>query len=121
MHPAGLLRARVNNREDATPSLTTAGRRARPRPPRRAFTAKLRKKNGQLNVADHERILLVVNWVLFVDADDVIRVLSQQNPDDIPNIDRIIFEARPGEFSVVFDRRVIEAEKSGQLPSTNCS
>jgi hypothetical protein len=71
-----------------------------------------------LNVADHERILLVVNWVLFVDADDVIRVLSQQNPDDIPNIDRIIFEARPGEFSVVFDRRVIEAEKSGQLPST---
>ena len=61
---------------------------------------------------------MVVNWVLFVDAHDVIRVLSQQNPDDIPNIDRIIFEARPGEFSVVFDRRVIEAEKSGQLPST---
>jgi len=83
-----------------------------------AFTAKLQKKNSQLNVADHERILLVVNWVMFVDADDVIRVLSQQNPQGIPNIDKIIFEARPGEFAVVFDRRVIEFEKRGELPST---
>lgn len=84
----------------------------------KAFTAKLQKKNSQLSVAGHERILVVVNWVMFVDGDDVLRVLSQQNPDNIPNIDKIIFEARPGEFMVVFDRRVIEAEKRGELPST---
>ena len=83
-----------------------------------AFTAKLAKKNGQLDVRDHERILLVVNWVMFVGADDVIRVLSSQDPAAIANIDRIIFEGRPDEFSIVFDRRVIEARKSGELPAT---
>src|SRR5439155_25140437 len=81
-----------------------------------AFTTKLQKKNSQLSIAGHERILLVVNWVMFVDADNVIRVLSQQNPDDIPNVDTILFEARPGEFSVVFDCRVIKAETRGELP-----
>lgn len=83
-----------------------------------AFSAKLSKKNGQLDVSGHERILLVVNWVMFVDADDVVRVLSQQNPSEIPNIDRIFFEVRPDEFVVVFDRRVTEAEKRGELPAS---
>jgi hypothetical protein len=81
----------------------------------RSLNQKLRKKNGQLDVAGHERILLIVNWAMFVDADDVGRVLAFLNPNDFPNIDRIHFEARPGTHEIVFDRDVARAERACKM------
>lgn len=79
---------------------------------------KLTKKNSQLGVADHEGILLIVNWVQFVSADEVVHVLALLNPSDFPNIDKIIFEEKEGKFHVVFDRQVTEAMSQGEFPAT---
>lgn len=77
-----------------------------------SFSSKLPKKNKQVDVANHERILVVVNWAFFVDSNDAIRALSSFDFDQFENVDKIFFEGKQGEFSLIFDRSVVEAIKA---------
>lgn len=90
-------------------------------PSGRALTAlrdKLPDKNNQLNVAGHERTVLVINWNFPIPTDDVIEACSQIDFTSLPNIDRIYFESTPGRHSLVFDRTVFE-DLCGQRPASN--
>jgi hypothetical protein len=78
------------------------------------FSEKLPKKNKQVDVAGYERILVVVSWAVFVDADDAIRALSSFDFTDLQNIDKIFFEPKENEHHLIFDRSVLEAVQNGQ-------
>ncbi len=78
------------------------------------FASKLPKKNRQVAVSDHEKILLVVSWAMFVDGADTIRALSGFDFSKFQNVDKIFFEPREGEFVLVYDRTVIEAIQNKQ-------
>ena len=78
------------------------------------FAGKLPKKNQQVAVSDHERILLVVSWAMFVDGADAIRALSGFDFSEFQNVDKIYFEQREKQFALVYDRVVIEALKNKQ-------
>jgi hypothetical protein len=69
-----------------------------------ALLVKLEKKNRQLSIQEHERILLVVNWTIIVDETDMVRALTTIPFEAYPNIDTIYFETRPSQFSYVYDR-----------------
>ncbi|MCX6788932.1 MAG: hypothetical protein NTZ36_03595 [Candidatus Jorgensenbacteria bacterium] len=77
-----------------------------------SFASKLPKKNKQVNVLDHERVIVVVNWAFFVDADSAIRALSSFDFEQFSNVDKIFFEGKQGEFELIFDRSAIEALKT---------
>lgn len=77
-----------------------------------SFLTKLPKKNKQVNVTDHERVLVVVNWAFFVDAHATIRALSSFDFSQFENVDKIYFEGKQGEFALIFDRSVVEALKA---------
>lgn len=76
------------------------------------FAGKLPKKNKQVDVAGHERMLLVVNWAFFVDSRDAIRALSSFDFDQFENVDKIFFEGKQGEFVLIYDRSVVDAIKT---------
>lgn len=78
------------------------------------FSDKLPKKNKQVDVPNHERIILVVSWAVFVDADDAIRALSSFDFSDLQNIDKIFFEPKPNEHYLIFDRSVLESMANGE-------
>lgn len=77
----------------------------------KSFTQLLPTKNKQLNVEDHLRILLVINWAYFVDANDTVKALSKIDFETYKNIDKVYYETKPNEFSCVFDRTVYTALK----------
>lgn len=78
------------------------------------FAGKLPKKNRQVAVSDHERVLLVVSWAMFVDGEDAIRALSGFDFSQYQNVDKIFFEPRQGQFILVYDRTVVEAIQNKQ-------
>jgi len=51
---------------------------------------------------------------MFVDAADTIRALSSFEFDELENIDKIYFEPTQGQFTLIFDRSVIDAIKERQ-------
>src|ERR1700685_2001032 len=73
------------------------------------FVRLLPVKNGQLEAPGHRRCLLVANWAIFVDPGDAVQALTNIDFSKFPNIDLIFYEARPGEFSLIFSRSVYEA------------
>lgn len=77
-----------------------------------SFVYKLPKKNKQVDIEDHERVLVVVNWAVFVDPHSAIRALSSFDFEQFKNVDKIFFEAKEGEFSLIFDRSVVDAIKT---------
>ena len=79
------------------------------------FQKKLDKKNKQLGVSNHERILLVTNWTFFIDAPDIIRALSAIDFEQYPNVDKIFFETRNHRFSQVYDRKTYTAILNKQI------
>ncbi len=79
------------------------------------FAGKLPKKNRQVAVSDHERVLLVVSWAMFVEGADAIRALSGFDFSQYQNVDKIFFEPRQGQFVLVYDRDVVEAIQNKQL------
>lgn len=85
------------------------------------FATKLPKKNKQVDVSDHERILLVVSWAFFVEGADAIRALSGFDFSQYQNVDKIFFEQREGQFALVYDRTVVEAIQNKQPVSDNAS
>ncbi len=76
------------------------------------FAGKLPKKNKQVDVAGHERMLLVINWAFFVDSRDAIRALSSFDFDQFENVDKIFFEGKQGEFALIYDRSVVDTIKT---------
>lgn len=85
------------------------------------FASKLPKKNKQVAVSDHERVLLVVSWAFFVEGADAIRALSGFDFSQYQNIDKIFFEPRQGQFVLVYDRTVVEAIQNKQPVADNTS
>ncbi|MDB5204920.1 MAG: hypothetical protein JWP09_948 [Candidatus Taylorbacteria bacterium] len=77
-----------------------------------SFIDKLPTKNKQVDVEDHERVLLVVNWAFFVDTHAAIRALSSFDFEKFENIDKIYFEENQNNFSLIFDRSVVDAIKA---------
>jgi hypothetical protein len=74
-----------------------------------ALEEKLPDKNDQLFVKGHERVVLVVNWEIFVAANDVIAACSRIDFDHLPNIDKVYFESSKGKIELVFDRSLFES------------
>jgi transcriptional regulator with XRE-family HTH domain len=81
-----------------------------------ALSAKLRHKEDQLPTDGYERILLAVNWIMFVGAADAISALAMMDLDFLSKTDRIYFESSPGNFALVYDRCVRAALDSIEDP-----
>jgi len=71
-----------------------------------ALTAKLAHKESQLPEAGYERVILVLNGVLFVRPADAISALSTMDLDFLRKTDRIFFESTADRFDLVYDRAV---------------
>lgn len=78
------------------------------------FAANLPRKNNQVAISGHERILLVINWALFIDGTDVIHALSDFDFSRYQNVDKIFFESGEGKIALVYDHAVAEAIKNNQ-------
>ncbi len=82
------------------------------------LNSKLPKKNAQLAIAGHERIILIVNWAYIVALPDMVEACSQLVFSQFQNIDKIIFEAAAENMHVVYDRAVYEAlQAEGKIPA----
>lgn len=75
----------------------------------------LPKKNGQLDAPSHSRILVIVNWAMFVGREDIINALTSINFDEMLNVDEIYYEVDPSNFVQVFSRNVFNAIKDKVL------
>jgi hypothetical protein len=73
------------------------------------FARLLPTKNGQLAVQGARRALLIVNWAMFVDAQDAIHALSAIDFGAFRNVDVVFYEIQPSDFIVIFERSVYEA------------
>jgi hypothetical protein len=69
----------------------------------------LPKKNGQLGVEACNKVLLIVNWAIFVDMNDMVNALTKIDFNILKNIDLIYYEINPSEFCLIFDRKVFDA------------
>ena len=73
-------------------------------------TEKLSRKNQQLDIADHERIILIVNWAALVDRSNMIEACSLIDFSQFQNIDKVYFEVpQSNRIHVVYDRAVYAA------------
>lgn len=75
-------------------------------------------KNEQLNVQGRLRTLLMLNANIFGQEQeyDTRRYFSTKDPERFPNLDRVFFEIAPGNVSLIFDRRVFDCYREGDLP-----
>jgi hypothetical protein len=82
------------------------------------FEKGLAKKNSQLAVDDHERVVVVVNRSMMVDPDDAVRVVATMDTSTLTNIDKLFFGLRSRGFQLVYDREVRDsfATTSGPAP-----
>jgi hypothetical protein len=86
-----------------------------------ALARLLPKKNKQLNTSNSSKILLIVNWAIFVSREDIIRALIDISPEDLSNVDLIYYEVRSKEFSLVFNKNVFKAINEKKLVSDGTS
>ena len=79
---------------------------------------KLPTKNKQLDIPNHERIVLIVNWVLLVGQSDMIEACTLIDFSLFNNIDKVYFEIpqAPGQVQLVYDRKVYAAVQPGGEP-----
>jgi hypothetical protein len=64
----------------------------------------LPEKNAQLNIAGHERAVLIVSWAHIVTTGDMIEALQDIDLQSLLNIDRIYFEPAIDQIELVFER-----------------
>ncbi len=85
---------------------------------RNFMAEKLPTKNKQLNIAKHERIVLIVNWSLLVGRSDMIEACSLIDFSMFENIDKAYFLVPQNEkIDLVYDRKIYEAFRpDGQPP-----
>jgi len=79
---------------------------------------KLPTKNGQLNIANHERVVLIVNWAHLVDRSNMVEACTLTDFSQFKNIDKVYFEVpQNGRVHLVYDRRVYAAfQPDGEPP-----
>jgi hypothetical protein len=79
---------------------------------------KLPTKNKQLNIANHKRIVLIVNWAVLVDRSNMIEACSFIDFSQFENIDKVYFELpNNGGIHLVYDRAVYAAfREDGEPP-----
>jgi len=86
----------------------------------RFMERKLPKKNQQLSIADHERIILIINWRPLVDSGNMIEACTQIDFSQFQNIDKAYFDlpsADPPRVQLVYDREVYNAfREDGAAP-----
>jgi hypothetical protein len=66
----------------------------------------LPEKNAQLDIAGHERAVLIVSWAHIVTAADMIEALRDVDLESLSNIDRIYFEPAVDQIDLVFEREL---------------
>ena len=79
---------------------------------------KLPTKNEQLNIANHERIVLIVNWAMLVGQTNMIEACTLIDFSQFQNIDRVYFELpNNGGVHLVYDRKIYTAfQENGEPP-----
>jgi hypothetical protein len=79
---------------------------------------KLPTKNKQLAIANHERIVLIVNWEPIVGQSDMIEACSLVDFSQFNNIDKVYFEIphAPGQVHLVYNRKVYAAFQPNAEP-----
>ena len=79
---------------------------------------KLPTKNRQLNIANHERIILIVNWAHIVDRSAMIEACSLVDFSKFENVDKVYFEVpHNGGIHLVYDRKLYAAfQPNGEAP-----
>jgi hypothetical protein len=87
-----------------------------------AFTfieRKLPKKNRQLNIQNHERVIVIVNWMPLVDQANMIEACGQINFSQFSNVDKVYFDdPNSGTVHLVYDRKVYDAfQPAGEAPA----
>jgi len=71
---------------------------------------KLPTKNKQLDIANHERIVLIVNWAVLVDRSNMIEACGLVDFSEFENIDKVYFELpQNGQVHLVYDREIYAA------------
>jgi hypothetical protein len=74
------------------------------------IAVKLPTKNKQLDITNHERIILIVNWALLVDQSNMVEACSLIDFSQFENIDKVNFEIpQNGRVHLVYDRRIYDA------------
>lgn len=81
-----------------------------------ALERKLLAKDRQLPHSGYERVILAVNWIVFMDVHAVISALASMDLSLLHNTDRIYFETAPGRVALVYDRHVRAMIDSGEGP-----
>jgi hypothetical protein len=102
---------RIDGFEDVSLFTTGPGGAVNPTGTAHDFMAeKLPTKNKQLNVANHERIVLIVNWAVLVDRSNMIEACTLTDFSQYENIDKVYFEL-PGNGGVhlVYSREIYAA------------
>ncbi len=64
----------------------------------------LPEKNAQLNIAGHERAVLIVSWAHIVTTADLIEALRDVDLESLSNIDRIYFEPAIDQIELAFEQ-----------------
>jgi hypothetical protein len=79
---------------------------------------KLPTKNEQLNIANHERVILIVNWAVLVDRSNMIEACGLIDFSRFGNIDKVYFELpNGGGIHRVYDRSIYAAfQPDGEPP-----
>jgi hypothetical protein len=79
---------------------------------------KLPTKNKQLDIANHERIVLIVNWAVLVDRSNMIEACGLIDFSQFENIDKVYFELpQNGQVHLVYDREIYAAfQPEGEPP-----
>jgi len=80
---------------------------------------KLPKKNRQLNILNHERVIVIVNWMPLVDQANMIEACGQIDFSQFTNIDKVYFDdPNSGAVHLVYDRKVYDAfQPAGEPPA----
>jgi len=80
---------------------------------------KLPHKNRQLDIQNHERIVLIVNWLALVGENSMIEACGRIDFSQFGNIDKVYFDIpyNEGRVHFVYDRRVYAAlQPDGEIP-----
>lgn len=72
---------------------------------------KLPTKNKQLDIADHERVVLIVGWAAIVGRSDMIEACSLTDYSQFQNIDKVYFESPhdPGQVHLAYHHEIYAA------------
>jgi hypothetical protein len=73
-------------------------------------------KNEQLNVPGRLRVLLIANVGIFREDLAIREYFSRSDAGQFPNVDKVFSETGPGNFSLVFDRKVFDCYREEKIP-----